>query len=203
MSSGIQAVIWDVGGVLWRNEDESSRQRLAEKNKLTMPELYSLVFESDSAKLATIGKISEVEHWNMVGEKLRLSPFELIQFQRDFWAGDRIDADLINFIKELKPEYKTGLLSNAWSGARNALVHQLGNLELFDTIIYSAEVGLKKPDPAIYELILERMQVAPGSAIFVDDVTDNITAAQELGIHGIQFRSSIQVSTAVKAKLNQ
>ena len=58
--------------------------------------------------------------------------------------------------------------------------------ELFDVVIDSSEVGMRKPSRAIYELTLERLGgVAPDEAVFLDDVASNVEGAQAAGLHGI------------------
>lgn len=62
----IRAILFDLGGVLLRTEDPQPRQRLASRFGMTPAELYTLVFDSESAHLALLGKISTTEHWRTV-----------------------------------------------------------------------------------------------------------------------------------------
>ena len=62
-------------------------------------------------------------------------------------------------------------------------------LALFDGIVVSGDEGVIKPDPRIFRILLERYRIAPGDAVFIDDVPANAAAAATLGIHGIHFRS--------------
>jgi HAD superfamily hydrolase (TIGR01509 family) len=70
-------------------------------------------------------------------------------------------------------------------------------LDIFDVTIFSAEVGLAKPDPRIYQLVLDKLGVKAGQAIFVDDFQANVDAANSLGIHGVSFKNSLQTRQAV------
>jgi epoxide hydrolase-like predicted phosphatase len=201
MENTITTVIWDMGGVILRSEDRTPRQKLAEQYKIPLDDLYTLVFNSDSAKLATIGKMDETGHWKSVANVLGISEQELDHFQEQFWAGDSLDLKLIEFIRSLQGKYKTALLSNAWSGARNVLTNVRPCMDVFHHSFFSYEVGLAKPDPEIYKLILNQMDVKPGKAIFVDDVAENIEAANQVGIHGIQFLTSDQAQRDVSELL--
>lgn len=189
----IDAVIWDMGGVLLRSEHYQVREQLALRFKITEQELEHRVFNSESAMLATVGKISQVEHWRITALSLGLLEEEIQHFEEDFWAGDRCDQELVGYIRSLKPRYKVGLLSNAWIGTREMLKDKYGCLDAFDLAVFSYEVGLAKPDAQIYRYILEKMDVAPERTIFVDDFKLNVTAAQELGIIGIHFKGRNQV----------
>lgn len=80
---------------------------------------------------------------------------------------------------------KTGLLSNSWGldhYPRKRLRH------LFDAIVISGEVGLRKPDPAIFELTVNRLGVTPGSVVFVDDHPGHLKAALGAGMTTVLHR---------------
>jgi epoxide hydrolase-like predicted phosphatase len=187
MAQRIKAVIYDMGGVILRSDDLTSRQNLAQKYGVTEEQLEDTVFDSPTAKVATVGKISEHEHWREVFSLLKVRPEDEQAFQDAFWAGDICDLGLVQFLRDLRPQYQTGLLSNAWSGAREMLSQKYQIIDAFDTSIFSYEAGMAKPDPAIYHYILDRMQVKPEEAIFLDDFERNIVAANQVGIHGVRF----------------
>jgi HAD superfamily hydrolase (TIGR01509 family) len=202
MKDHFKAVIWDMGGVILRTEDPKPRCLLAKQYGITPDDLYRLVFNSRSASEATIGAIDEKEHWDTIGSHFSLSSNELKIFQDSFWAGDKLDQRLIRFIKSLYPAYVTGLLSNAWSGARKALNQKHSCDEIFTFSLFSFEAGLAKPDPLIYFKLLDAMQVRADEAIFVDDVLENVQTANQVGIRGIQFFDTTQAIDAVKKLLD-
>lgn len=193
MGNSIDAVIWDMGGVLLRTEDPAPRQKLASELGISESELYAVVFDSDSAKSATSGHIPEEEHWRFVQTHFGLTSNDLLAFRLAFWGGDRLDSILLDFIGSLRPKFRTALLSNAWSDARSQMTQKYRMLHVFDVSIFSAEIGLAKPDPAIYELLLQKLAVSPQRSVFIDDVETNIQAALGVGIHGVLFRNPSQV----------
>lgn len=189
----IKTIIWDMGGVILRSEHYEHREELAARFKITEEELEHRVFNSESADLATVGKISQVEHWRNTAFGLGLREEEIAGFEESFWAGDRCDQDLVTFIRTLRPRFKTGLLSNAWMGAREVLRDRYQCLDAFDVAVFSYEVGVAKPDPRIYAHLLERLETAPENAVFVDDFVLNVKAARDLGMHSIHFTGRGQV----------
>ena len=202
MVDQIKAVIWDMGGVLLRTNGEESRRELAKEFLVSPDTLYKLVFDSPSAEKATVGLVSEIDHWNAVADALNLSRNRIQELQDRFWAEDFIDKTLVEFIKKLKQVYKTGLLSNAWSGARQAL-YQRNDWDLvFHYSMFSYEVRMRKPEARIYERILALMGVQAHEAIFIDDLYENIEAANAVGIHGIQFKSTQQAISEVNKLLS-
>ncbi len=87
----------------------------------------------------------------------------------------------------------TGLLSNSW-GVDAYPTELLA--EHFDDVVISAEVGIRKPDPAIFRLAAERLDVEVTACVFVDDLDLNVEAARSLGMHGIHHAGDEDVVLA-------
>ncbi len=188
----IQTIIFDLGGVLVRTEDRLPRQQLAEKFGMTYEEMDQLVYGSASAKLAGQGAISAEEHKKEVLKNLDLPLDSFKSFGDEFWGGDRLDNKLVEFIRDLKGEYNTALLSNAWDDLRPLLVNFWKIAGIFDHIFISAELKLAKPDPRIYQHVINELGLDPAALIFVDDFIENVEAARDAGINAIHFRSREQ-----------
>lgn len=185
-SPSIRAVCFDFGGVLMRTVDPSPRQRLAEALGLPLETLVGVIFESESARQASLGQIRVEEHWQWVMQALNLPPQEAESIATAFFQGDEIDVELVNFIRSLRPAYRTAMISNAWSDLRDFITRQK-IADAFDEIVVSAEVGIMKPDPRIYHLALQRLGIAPQEAVFVDDFRENVEAARAIGMHAVHF----------------
>jgi glucose-1-phosphatase len=197
----IRAVIFDMGGVLLRTEDKGPRERLAARLGLTYEALYRQIFDNETALLATVGKVTSQAHWESVRDALGLQDHELIQLKDEFWEGDRLDEELLAFIRSLRPRYKTGLLSNAWDELRQLLNTRYKILDAFDDVVISAEVAIAKPDPRIYELAVQRLEVSPAEAVFVDDFLENIHSAQKVGLKTVYFRTPQQARADLEVLL--
>lgn len=199
--TAIRAVIFDLGGVLVRTDDRTPRAKLADRLSITYDELSSLVFDNPSAQQATLGLLGVPEHWEAVRASLGLSPQDFQSVKDEFWAGDALDTELVDFVRSLRPRYQTALLSNAWGNLRDVLEHEWKILDAFDQVIISAEVGLMKPDERIYHLAVERLGVTPSEAVFVDDFSENVEGARAAGLHAIHFRSADQARAEVEQLL--
>ena len=197
----LRAVFFDIGGVIVRTEYQAPRERLAERLNMTYEDISKIVFESETARKASIGEVSVEEHWLAVARKLRLPASEAESIRAEFFAGDVIDRDLLTFIRSLRPRYKTGVISNAWGDSRDYIVKNQFD-DAFDSLILSAEIGMMKPQPEIYQWALKQAQVEANEAAFVDDMPRNIEAANALGMHGIVFRDPAQVKENLKTLLN-
>jgi len=188
----IEAIFWDLGGVIVRTEDRTKRNRWEQRLGMEPRQLDRFIFGGEMGRKATRGEVNAEAVWESVRLELDLSLEEGEQLTQDFWQGDDLDRELVGYIRGLKPNFQTGLISNAWLELRELLVHHFHIDDAFDDLVISAEVGLAKPDPGIYRLALERLKVRAERAIFVDDFERNIAAARELGMQAIQFRSRAQ-----------
>lgn len=195
--SKINAVFWDLGGVLVRTEDRSKREQWEHRLRMEPRELERLIFGGDAGRKAALGEISVEQAWEWVRQELNLSQDEKQQLARDFWQGDDLDLKLVAFVRGLRAQFLTGLISNAWLELREMLEGHWHIDDAFDDLVISAEVGLVKPDPAIYKLALERLNVEADRAVFVDDFTNNIAAAKDIGIHAVHFTNPNQAITDV------
>lgn len=192
LNYNIRAVIFDLGGVLLRTENPQPRQDLAKRYGLTRNDLEKLVFGSEDSVQAEVGAVAPRAVWNHVQKTLRIADDDLPTFQDAFWAGDRLDEDLLVFVNSLRGRYRTVLLSNAWSDMRKNIARRFGKLDAFEMQIFSAEVGLRKPVPEIFQMVLDLLGADPEEAVFVDDFSENVQAARKLGLHTIHFKNAQQ-----------
>lgn len=183
----VRAVFFDFGGVIMRTEYQSPRQHLAERFGMDYDDIDKIVFGSESARRASVGEIKEDAHWAQVLKRLKRPASEAKSFQDEFFGGDVIDRSLVEFIRSLRGKLHTGLISNAWSGLRGFITNQKV-IDVFDTVIISAEVGTIKPSARIYEIALEQAKVGASEAVFIDDVAVNIEACEKVGMQGILFK---------------
>ena len=181
-----------MGGVILRTVDPSKREGLAKRFGTTRVELENILFLSPSAIQSELGEITEVEHWQIVLRHYHQPKESYQEVYNEFFAGDEINQELIDFARSLKPKYKVGLLSNAWMNVRENLSAYFDFLNSFDVSIFSAEVGLRKPDERIFNLILDRLDVKPMETVFVDDFSENIKGATALGLKAIHFAGTGQ-----------
>lgn len=89
---------------------------------------------------------------------------------------------------------RTALLSNSWGNR----YPRDGWDDMFDVVVISGEVGLRKPEPEIFDLACRRLEVGPGACVFVDDLEINVAAAGELGMTGVLHRSYEQTAARLE-----
>ncbi len=94
----------------------------------------------------------------------------------------------------------TAILSNMGPDVLRTMRQEFAWLADFNQLTWSCELGIAKPDPAIYHLTCDKLGVRPDEALFLDDRLDNIVAAEQLGFHAIQFRSIDQLGVDLAAR---
>ena len=196
----IRAVCVDFGGVLVRTEDRQPRTQAAERLGMRTADLEELIFESDSARRASLGEIPEQAHYQATAQALGVDRRKMAAIIKGFFAGDRVDREFLDLLRSLRPGRKVGLISNAWSGLRDFITRQRFE-DVFDDMIISAEVGVVKPDPRIYQLALERLGAKPEEAVFLDDFRRNVEAARSIGMAAIHFTQPEQSLDELKELL--
>jgi len=200
----IRALISDFGGVLMRTRTDGGRRALEQRLGLPSHTIEHGVFSTDLSQRAQRGQISEVAFWQQLERDLELSrhAMTLREFQDKFFEEDSLDEELMTLIRGTRPALKTGLISNAWDGLRETLHTRVPIADAFDVMVISAEEKIAKPDPRIYRRTLERLDVQAVEAIFLDDFSENIDAANALGMIGVHFRSTVQAQRDIHALLN-
>jgi HAD superfamily hydrolase (TIGR01509 family) len=147
---------------------------------------------SDFAGDAGIGELTEAEvreHWR---RRLGLEEAQADELMADYWRWyvGTLDQPLVDWFAALRGRgLLTGILSNSGPGAREA-ERVWGFEEMTDDIVYSHEVGLAKPDPAIYELTRSRLGVGTDEIAFLDDVEANVVAARAAGWHAVRHEET-------------
>jgi 2-haloacid dehalogenase len=200
MHSKRDVVIFDFGGVLI---DWNPRY------------LYRKLFGDDEAAMeAFLAEVTTPE-WNLQqdagrswDEAVRLlteehpTKAELIAAYQHRWEetlGGAID-DSLHILRELKdaghPLYG---LTNWSQETFPVAIERFDFLALFDGIVVSGQEGMVTPDPKLYQTLLERYDVDPTRAVFIDDNKANVDAAEAFGIHGIHFHTPAQLRAELVA----
>jgi putative hydrolase of the HAD superfamily len=190
-SGAYAAVLFDFGGVLTTSVWDSFAAFLRKEG--LDPDTIKNLFRHDPEALADLrgletGELTEAEFEAKFGKRLGLrDPEGLID---SMFEGMRPDEPMVAAVREIRAAgLLTGLISNSWSTShydRELLT------ELFDVSVISAEVHLHKPEPEIYRLAAERLEVPTERCIFVDDLRENCEGAEAVGMTAVRHRNAAE-----------
>ncbi len=202
----IEAVIWDFGGVLTTSPFEAFAR-----------------FETERGLPADIiRRTNAANHWENAWAKFERAEVDLATFDELFAAeslalgaelrgrdvlpllsGD-LRPEMVEALRRVKQSFKTGCITNNLPA--NAIGSKSGRslylaevMALFDHIIESAKIGLRKPDPRIYMMMVEALGVDPKRCVYLDDLGVNLKPAREMGMTTIKVINAPQAIAELEA----
>jgi putative hydrolase of the HAD superfamily len=182
-----RALILDFGEVLTRPQSRDSVERLAALVDLSVDDFVARYWRHrpDYDNGLAVG-----EYWRRVLERSDAPPEPLL---RELIAGDAASwTDYRSEVWDAAARYRarghrTAMLSNGVPEIIGQVRAERRLEDWFDTVIVSCEVGCCKPDPAIYQLCLDRLAEPAAQTLFVDDRAENLEAAESIGLQTLQF----------------
>jgi putative hydrolase of the HAD superfamily len=202
----IEAVIWDFGGVLTSSPFEAFAR-----------------FEVEHGlPVDIIRRTNAANHWENAWAKFERAEVDLDAFDKLFAAeslalgaevrgkdvlpllsGD-LRPEMVEALKRVKVRFKTGCITNNLPanaigslGGRSLYVAEV--MALFDHVIESARIGLRKPDPRIYQMMIEALAVDPRSCVYLDDLGVNLKPARDMGMKTIKVVNTMQAIDELEA----
>jgi putative hydrolase of the HAD superfamily len=199
-SEGIRAVILDYDLVLCRPPQEEHIERMATAFRVDHPTFWRL-YEQNRGPLDK-GELTPAAYWKSLardaGRKVDAFTIERLQdLDIDMW--DAVEERLLEWVQTLQTNgYKTALLANSHPRFVAHLRKNRPWLRLFDVCVFSSEVHLIKPDPAIFRYTLDKLGMDSSGVLFIDDRFSNVSVARNLGIESIKFSTLVQLNRELK-----
>jgi putative hydrolase of the HAD superfamily len=195
----VKAIIFDFGRVVSAQKPPSLFRHYEEDLGLLPGTINPIMFGSRDWGEVLLGRKTIEEFWYAVGPELGLDTAEEIDvFRQRYRADEAVNESVLNLIRRLHGHYKLALLSNSPTGLEQWL-EDWGMHDLFDVVFCSGDEGVVKPEPAAFELTLERLGVKPHEAVFIDDTLEHVDASRKLGLYGLLFTTAEEL----EKELNQ
>lgn len=187
-----KAIIWDFGGVITSSPFEAFN-KFELSNNLPKDIIRSInsensdnnawaKFERNDIDLNEFDELFSIEASNKGYEISGKSVVKLL-------SGD-IRKSMVDFLLLLKKNFKLGCITNNIQNDKNDRINHLNDaskvMEIFDHIIESSKVGLRKPDPKIYHMSCDALGVNPTECIYLDDLGINLKPAKKIGMTTIK-----------------
>jgi len=207
-SSRFDAVIFDFGGVMTeplfrgRHDFDPQYLNLVAFFLNDFRDVYHLPTGAHDLHLLETGQISDDEFFDRMCRRYVEAGNEPVDARvaQDVIFGRNVVAcsAMVDAVRQIKAAgLRTALLTNISRGGEAMWRELIPTHELFDVVVDSSAVGLRKPDPRIYELTCERLAVQPDRCVFVDDLACNVDAATALGMTTIQCDDPVAVADQV------
>ncbi len=187
----IEAVVFDIGGVLERVDDHSWPTTWARdwagRAGLSLDELERALAARPPIGDLQTGGASERDFRELYADVLGLDEAGADLMMRQMWDAycGELDRELFDWFASLRGDYLLGILSNSSDGARREDGRRHGIPQAADVVVYSHEVGVAKPDPAVYALTTRMLDVAPDAVLFLDDSPWAVEGARAAGWHAV------------------
>jgi len=204
-SDVIEAVIWDFGGVFTTSPFEAFARYERERG----------------IPVGAIRKINSTNHENNAWAMFERSAIDFAGFDAAFaaeammlgyaipgrdvvalLAGD-FRPEMIEALRRIKTRFKTGCITNNMPAdaavATSRSIYSREIMELFDEVIESSKIGIRKPDPRIYLMMCEKLGVTPEACVYLDDLGGNLKPARALGMTTIKVESGPQAISELEA----
>ena len=184
----IQAIIFDLGGVLFANGTKKFSEHLAEKYQIDIDKAKALLDKSDIGNAYRTGKITRDEFWDEVKKQLALTEHTDVLEKKwiDVYVLTEKTRDII---LELVKKYKVYYLSDNVKERVEAVDKKYNFKSWFDGGVSSHEVGIRKPHIDMYKIALGKTGFPAEGVLFIDEKENNLTPANELGMHTLLFES--------------
>jgi putative hydrolase of the HAD superfamily len=185
----IRAVVFDVGNVLELTEDNYVFALAGQAASLGLTTEEFTERTQAAWEGGDIGAVTLEEVHRALGEALGIDEARVNEIMESMWREylGTANTAMTEWARGLRPQYKAGILSNSFVGAREREQAAYGYMDFIDDLVYSHEVGLLKPNPRIYLLSCERLGVRPGEVVFIDNHEPFARAARDVGMHAVHF----------------
>jgi len=202
VKSEIRAIIFDVGGVLSLGKYEKNgvdghhllgvHNFMADAFHIDLDTWFDAIDTSYAKSIE--GKINRRKALYVMSKNLKCSVHRLEKlFKFAYKNHFKRNDELYNLAYELKKRgYRVGILSDQWYLSKEALILQK-DIKGFRPVIISCDVGVRKPNPGIYKLLLKKLRLPAKKVLFIDNREWNLRHARELGIKTILFESNRQL----------
>lgn len=202
----IEAVIWDFGGVLTSSPFEAFARFEAERglpadiirrtNAANHLENAWAKFERAEVDLDAFDALFAAESLAL-GAEVRGKDVIALLF-------GELRPEMVEALRRIKQTCKTGCITNnlpanAIGSTSGRTLYVAEVMTLFDHVIESAKIGLRKPDPRIYQMMTDKLGVDPKRCVYLDDLGVNLKPAREMGMTTIKVSSAAQAITDIEA----
>lgn len=209
MDNKIKAILFDFDGTLvdFQTADTQALKKLClHTGSAVSPELFFKIAMNETMAFHHLVECNQVDPLLFHESRLKNTCAQLdipwqdnyITYYQELFYTVLPYQGAERLLQKLHDKFKTGLITNAYDAMeQRKRIHGSGLLPCFDIVVVAAEVGIYKPDPAIFHLVLDKLQIQPQQAIFIgDSIKHDIEGAHAAGMRTILINNSYYTDTA-------
>ena len=198
-NKSIKVIFFDIGGVLLHIHPEKMIKKISSITDIPF-DIVKNSFPEEAHDAYERGQMPDYDWYQSCKNSL---PVKNGLTENEFWVAWSMllgnETEVVDILIKLKKSYKIWLLSN--TNSRHIKNDVQGNYvfpNLVDGAIYSYDVGYRKPEKKIYQLACEHAKADPESCVLIDDLKDNITGANQVGLHGVHYKNTLELKEELK-----
>ena len=188
----LKAIVFDYGMVLSTAQEPKALAALRAITRLTESDFEQHYWRHRHSY--DLGHLNGTTFWRQISDDagLSLSAVEIERLiEHDILMWSTLNETMLRWVHSVQDAgFRTAILSNMGEELMQYMRQEFGWLGRFDHHTWSCELRIAKPDPAIYSYTCEKLGVAPGDTLFLDDKPENIAAAESVGMQAIQFSTA-------------
>lgn len=193
--------LFDLGGIVVPETGDAVMETVAGFLGITLDRARAIA--EPYRKELTTGKLSLLDMYTEVVETLGIGvdPAVVLAVHLDTYrkAASVHDPDVLNLVERLKITCHVGCLTNTEIEI-GGVSRETGLFDAFERAYLSVELGLQKPDAAIYQAVLEDLGCAPEDVLFIDDRSENVVAARKLGMQGLVYHGATELEGELRPR---
>ena len=192
-----ELMIFDLGGVIVESDAEGLIKQVCQQVGREVEAVRRAVYDDDLI-LFELGQISPEAYYDRLSERLELR-WSYEEFVAAWNRTLTEKPEVIKILQRLRTRYTIAALTNTNRLHLDYLQSTMPSLGIFEHWIASCDVGLRKPDPKIYKLALQRAGAAPSASVYVDDRPELVQAGGAVGLTAIRFEDGRQLEAELSA----
>ena len=193
-----QLVLCDLGGVVVDVESDRMVHQISQLLGRSFEDVQQAVYHKDLLLPFELGRISAKAYYDGLKKSLKL-PWTYEQFARAWNDIFRENIETTAILQRLRKRHRLFALTNTNELHLSYIRSNVPSLSVIEQWVASCEVGLRKPDPNIYLLALQRAGVRAEQAVYVDDRPELVDAGRSVGLTAVRFENSRQLEQDLQA----
>jgi putative hydrolase of the HAD superfamily len=182
----IQAVVFDLGGVLFSEGKAVASEKLATVHGYER-KLVGAIWSSPQSMLLRKGLMSDEDFWQWAEQQLP-SSYDARLIQREWYNGYVLDKDIYELIASLQKKYSMIAFSGNIKSRVAFLEEKYHFRHLFDIEVYSFDFHMTKPEPEFVQVMIERSGVRPEEIVYIEDNESYAKPARDLGVSVVIYQ---------------